>query len=302
MTQNKMKLEIQESKLDYSNFGLILTKKLLAETITQFEVYSPLIATKARAGQFVMLRVTELGERIPLTIVDRDPQAGAITLIIQAVGKTTRLLCELEPGEKILDILGPLGTPSEIENYGRALIVAGGVGAAVAFPVAKALKEADNHVTAIVGARSKDLIILKDEFEAISDEVYFTTDDGSFGFHGFTSMQLQQLLDHGARFDYALAVGPVPMMRSIADITKPYQIPTKVSLNPIMVDGTGMCGGCRVQVGDRVRFTCVEGPEFDGHLVDFDTLQIRNSTYNHLETCRLEPKLVARSMMKRQAC
>jgi len=199
MTQNKMKLEIQESQLDYSNFGLILTKKLLAETITQFEVYSPLIATKARAGQFVMLRVTELGERIPLTIVDRDPQAGAITLIIQAVGKTTRLLCELEPGEKILDILGPLGTPSEIENYSRALIVAGGVGAAVAFPVAKALKEAGNHVTAIVGARSKDLIILKDEFEAISDEVYFTTDDGSFGFHGFTSMQLQQLLDHDAR-------------------------------------------------------------------------------------------------------
>lgn len=292
MTQNKMKLEIQEPQLDYSDFGLILTKNLLAETITQFEVYSPLIATKARAGQFVMLRVTELGERIPLTIVDRDPQAGAITLIIQAVGKTTRLLCELEPGEKILDILGPLGTPSEIENYGRALIVAGGVGAAVAFPVAKALKEAGNHVTAIVGARSKDLIILKDEFEAISDEVYFTTDDGSFGFHGFTSMQLQQLLDHGARFDYALAVGPVPMMRSIADITKPYQIPTKVSLNPIMVDGTGMCGGCRVQVGDQVRFTCVEGPEFDGHLVDFDTLQIRNSTYNHLETCRLEPKLV----------
>ena len=155
MTQNKMKLEIQESQLDYSNFGLILTKKLLAETITQFEVNSPLIATKARAGQFVMLRVTELGERIPLTIVDRDPQVGAITLIIQAVGKTTRLLCELEPGEKILDILGPLGTPSEIENYGRALIVAGGVGAAVAFPVAKALKEADNHVTAIVGARSR---------------------------------------------------------------------------------------------------------------------------------------------------
>ncbi|HQM66104.1 MAG TPA: sulfide/dihydroorotate dehydrogenase-like FAD/NAD-binding protein, partial [Anaerolineaceae bacterium] len=281
-----MKLEIQEPHLDYSNFGLILTKKLLAEAITQFEVYSPLIATKARAGQFVMLRVTELGERIPLTIVDRDPQAGAITLIVQVVGKTTRMLCELEPGEKILDILGPLGTPSEIENYGKALVVAGGVGAAVAFPVAKALKEAGNHVTAIVGARSKDLIILKDEIEAISDEVYFTTDDGSFGFHGFTSMQLQQLLDHGARFDYALAVGPVPMMRSIADITKPYQIPTKVSLNPIMVDGTGMCGGCRVQVGDQVRFTCVEGPEFDGHLVDFDTLQIRNSTYNHLETCR----------------
>ena len=291
MSQLETDLHIQGSTLDYANFGLILSKQVLAEAITQFDVYSPLIAAKAKPGQFVMLRVTELGERIPLTIVDRSPEAGSIRLIVQSVGKTTQLLCQLEPGEKILDILGPLGNPSDIQNYGHALIVAGGVGAAVAFPVAKALKAAGNHVTSIIGARSKDLIILQDEIERVSDAVYFTTDDGSFGYHGFTSTKLQELLDAGAHFDYALAVGPVPMMRVIAEITRPYHIPTKVSLNPIMVDGTGMCGGCRVMVGDKVRFTCVEGPEFDGHLVDFDTLITRNRTYNHLEACRLETEL-----------
>ena len=277
--------------VDFSRNGTILHKVELAERITKYTIYAPLIARKAKPGQFVILRLSDSGERLPLTIVGHDPACGLITLIVQAVGKSTELLHLLREGDKIPDIFGPLGNPSEIENYGNVVVVGGGVGAAVAFPVAKALKEAGNQVTSIIGARSKDLIILQSEIEAVSDICCFTTDDGSYGYHGFVSNQLQELLTAGNHYDYVLAVGPLPMMRAIAEITRPYGIPTKVSLNPIMVDGTGMCGGCRVQVGDKVRFTCVEGPEFDGHLVNYDTLMQRNRAYDHLEECRLDAQI-----------
>ena len=269
----------------------ILQKKLLAEKINQYVVYSPHIAHKARAGQFVILRLGDGGERVPLTIVDHDSEAGTITLIVQTVGKSTMMLDALQPGETIHDVLGPLGNPSEIENYGRVAVIGGGVGAAVAYPVAKALKLAGNHVTSIVGARNKELIILKPELEQVSDRLLLTTDDGSFGLHGFVTDQLRILLEAGEHFDYILAIGPLFMMRAVADLTKPYNIPTTVSLNTIMVDGTGMCGGCRVQVGDKVKFTCVDGPEFDGHLVDFETVIHRNRTYNHPEDCRLDTQV-----------
>jgi len=291
MTVESLGFKIPSAHFDDSRHGTIIAKDILAERITRYEVYAPLIAQKARPGQFVILRLTDTGERIPLTIVEHDAQRGSITLIVQAVGKSTEYLESLQVGEQILDVLGPLGNPSEIRNFDRVVVVGGGVGTAVAYPVAKALKEAGNHVTAIVGARSKDLIILQKELEQVADELYITTDDGSYGFHGFVTDQLQQLLAGGKTYQYALAVGPLPMMRAISELTRPYGIPTTVSLNPIMVDGTGMCGGCRVLVGNKVRFTCVEGPEFDGHLVDFDSLSKRNRAYNHLEECRLDEPL-----------
>ncbi|HOE34604.1 MAG: NADPH-dependent glutamate synthase [Chloroflexi bacterium] len=288
MTVESLGTGIPTAHFDYSKHGTIIEKEILAERIARYEVFAPLIAQKARPGQFVILRLTKEGERVPLTIVDRDAQRGTITLIVQVVGKSTELLDSMPIGEQILDVLGPLGNPSEIRNFGRVVVIGGGVGTAVAYPVAKALKDAGNHVTAVVGARTKDLIILRKELENVADELYITTDDGSFGFHGFVTDQLKQLLEQGNIYHYALAVGPLPMMRAITEVTRPYGIPTTVSLNPIMVDGTGMCGGCRVTVGGKVRFTCVEGPEFDGHLVDFDTLNKRNRAYNHLESCRLD--------------
>ena len=269
----------------------ILQKTLLAEKINQYVIYSPYIAHKAKAGQFVILRLGDGGERVPLTIVDHDSEAGTITLIVQTVGKSTMMLDALQPGETIHDVLGPLGNPSEVKNFGRVAVIGGGVGAAVAYPVAKALKLAGNHVTSIVGARNQDLIILKPELEQVSDRLLLTTDDGSFGLHGFVTDQLRMLLEAGEHFDYILAIGPLFMMRAVADLTKPYGIPTTVSLNTIMVDGTGMCGGCRVQVSDKVKFTCVDGPEFDGHLVDFETVIHRNRTYNHPEDCRLDTQI-----------
>ncbi|HPR35664.1 MAG TPA: NADPH-dependent glutamate synthase [Anaerolineaceae bacterium] len=269
----------------------ILEKKLLAEKINQYLIYSPHIARKAKAGQFVILRLCEDGERVPLTIVDHDADEGTITLIVQTVGKSTMMLDAQQPGETIHDVLGPLGNPSEIKNYGRVAVIGGGVGAAVAYPVAKALKLAGNHVTSIVGARNKDLVILKPEIEQVSDRLLITTDDGSCGLHGFVTDQLRILLEAGEHFDYVLAIGPLFMMRAVAELTRPYEIRTTVSLNTIMVDGTGMCGGCRVQVGDKVKFTCVDGPEFDGHLVDFETVINRNRTYNHPEDCRLDTQI-----------
>jgi glutamate synthase (NADPH/NADH) small chain len=269
----------------------ILEKKLLAEKISQYVVYSPHIARKAKAGQFIILRLDDGGERVPLTIVDHNSDEGTITLIVQTVGKSTMMLDAIQPGETIHDVLGPLGNPSEIENYGRVAVIGGGVGAAVAYPVAKALKLAGNHVTSIVGARNKDLIILKSEIEQVSDRLLLTTDDGSYGLHGFVTDQLRLLLEAGEHFDYVLAIGPLFMMRAVAELTRPYGIKTTVSLNTIMVDGTGMCGGCRVQVGDKVKFTCVDGPEFDGHLVDFEMVIHRNRTYNHPEDCRLDTQI-----------
>ena len=239
----------------------------------------------------MIVRLNESGERVPLTIVDHDAEAGTIRLIVQTVGKSTTLLDEVQVGETIHDVLGPLGNPSDIQNFGKVCVVGGGVGAAVAYPVARALKQAGNEVTSIIGARNKDLLILKEEIEAVSDHLYFTTDDGSFAYNGFVTGKLQELLDSGQTFDHVLAIGPLIMMRAISELTRKYAIPTTVSLNTIMVDGTGMCGGCRVQVGDEVKFTCVDGPEFDGHLVDFTSIIQRTRSYKDDEECRLDAQI-----------
>jgi len=260
------------------------------------ELAYPKLARKARPGQFVIVRASEDGERIPLTIADADPEAGSITLIFQVVGKSTTLLARMEPGDEILDVVGPLGVPTEIERFGRVLCVGGGIGAAPLYPVAKALKAAGNAVTTILGGRSKNLVMLEKEFRAISDAVVVTTDDGTYGPKGFVTDALNDLLAAGERFDRAWAIGPVPMMKAVCDVTRAASIPTVVSLNPIMVDGTGMCGGCRVIVDGHVKFACVDGPEFDGHRVDFDTLAKRLTTYRDRErldheTCRIGLKM-----------
>ena len=239
----------------------------------------------------MILRLSESGERVPLTIVDHNAETGTIRLIVQTVGKSTTLMDEIPVGETLHDMLGPLGNPSDIQHFGKVCVVGGGVGAAVAYPVARALKQAGNEVTSIIGARNKDLLILKDELTAVSDHLYFTTDDGSFGYNGFVTGKLQDLLDSGHTFDHVLAIGPLFMMRAISDLTRKYAIPTTVSLNTIMVDGTGMCGGCRVQVGDKTKFTCVDGPEFDGHLVDYTSIIQRTRAYKDDEDCRLDAQI-----------
>lgn len=257
----------------------IIDARFLAENIKLFEIEAPKIAKRRKAGQFVIIRLDEHGERIPLTIADSNLQKGTITIIVQAVGKTTTKLNKNEKGDTILDVVGPLGTPSHIEKIGTTVSVGGGVGTAIAFPTAAAMKETGNYVITINGARNKDLVILEDEMKAISDEAYVTTDDGSYGFHGFVTQKLQELIDEGKKLDLVLAIGPIPMMKAIAEVTRPYGIKTVVSLNPIMVDGTGMCGGCRVIVDGKSQFACVDGPEFDAHLVDFDNLVNRNKMY-----------------------
>ncbi|NTW48414.1 MAG: sulfide/dihydroorotate dehydrogenase-like FAD/NAD-binding protein [Chlorobiales bacterium] len=266
----------------------ITSARFLAENIKLFEIEAPRIAKRRKAGQFVIIRLDEQGERVPLTIADSNVEAGTITIIVQGIGKTTRKLNTKEAGDTILDIVGPLGQPSHIENFGTAVSVGGGVGAAIAYPTAVALKEAGNYVITINGARSKDLVILEDEMKRVSDEAYVTTDDGSYGFHGFVTQKLQQLIDSGKKIDFVLAIGPIPMMRAIAEVTRPYKIKTVVSLNPVMVDGTGMCGGCRVVVGGESKFACVDGPEFDAHQVDFKNLIDRNRTYNAQERQALQ--------------
>ncbi len=275
----------------------IVSAQFLAENIKKFEIEAPRIAKKRKAGQFVMLRIGTRGERIPLTIADSDPLNGTITIIAQGAGRTTHELNQKEAGDFIDDIVGPLGTPSHIENFGTAVSIGGGVGAAIAYPTAVALKEAGNYVITINGARSKDMVLLENEMKSVSDEAYITTDDGSYGFHGFVTQKLQELIDSGKKIDYVLAIGPIPMMKAVAEVTRPYGIKTVVSLNPIMVDGTGMCGGCRVTVGDEIKFACVDGPEFDAHQVDFTNLNDRNRIYGKEESasdeafqhrCRLE--------------
>jgi ferredoxin--NADP+ reductase len=251
--------------------------------IRQFTIAAPRIARKQRPGQFVILRVAEYGERIPLTIKSADPAAGTITIVVQAVGKTTSLLNSLETGDAILDVVGPLGHPSEIKKYGTAVIVAGSVGTAMALPTAKALKDADNHVIFIEGARSREMVIFEDEVRAASHEAYILTDDGSYGEKGLVTKKLNELLAAGRKLDFVLAVGPVPMMRAVARVTAPLGIKTMVSLNSIMVDGTGMCGGCRVLLGNQSKFACVDGPEFDASLVNFDVLMQRNAMYRGQE-------------------
>lgn len=266
----------------------ITEARFLAEDIKLFKINAPKIAQKRKAGQFVIIRIEETGERIPLTIADSNVDESTVTIIVQGVGKTTRQLNRLETGDFIKDIVGPLGMPSHIENFGTAVSIGGGVGTAIAYPTAVALKEAGNYVITINGARSKDLILLENEMKAVSDESYITTDDGSYGFHGFVTDMLKNIIDGGKEINFVLAIGPIPMMRAVADVTKPFGIKTVVSLNPIMIDGTGMCGGCRVTVDGKTKFACVDGPEFDAHLVDFKVLTDRNRMYAEYEKKSLE--------------
>jgi ferredoxin/flavodoxin---NADP+ reductase len=257
----------------------IVSAEFLAPDIKRFTIEAPRIAKKRQAGQFVIVRVHAQGERIPLTIADSDPVRGTITLIVQGIGKTTKLMNLLEGGDAILDLVGPLGQASEVRRYGTVVVIGGGVGTAIAYPTAKAMKQAGNHVIAIVGARTRELVILEPEIRAISDEVVITTDDGSYGQKGFVTDTLKALIDGGRTIDLVLAIGPVPMMRAIAGVTRPSGIKTIVSLNSLMVDGTGMCGGCRIITTEGARFACVDGPEFDAHTVDFDVLAQRNRLY-----------------------
>ena len=260
----------------------ILEARPLARGIKLFVIKAPRIARKQKPGQFVIVRLDDCGERIPLTLADADPEAGTVTLVVQAIGKTTMLFNLLEAGDSILDLVGPLGKPSEIENFGTVAVVSGSVGTAMAYPTARELKRAGNKVISIVGARSKELMVLEDEVRAVSDETYICTDDGSYGDKGLVTDKLKQVMA-GEKLDYVLACGPVPMMRAVANMTAPEQIKTIVSLNSIMVDGTGMCGGCRVLVNNSSQFACVDGPEFDASQVNFDVLTQRNNMYREQE-------------------
>jgi ferredoxin--NADP+ reductase len=268
----------------------VLAKKELNPSVTLMTVAAPQVAKKALPGQFVILRADEHGERIPLTIADFDRAAGTVTVIFQKVGFTTRLLGELNVGDDVLDFVGPLGRPTEIpQGTKRVCVVGGGVGCAIAYPQAKGLHEAGIPVDVIVGFRNKDIVILEEEFRAVCDHLYITTDDGSYGEKGFVTNKLQALIEGGAGYDLVIAIGPVPMMKFVSKTTEPFGIHTLVSLNPIMVDGTGMCGCCRVTVGGETKFSCVDGPDFDGHQVDYDELMNRNSIYREQEQhyCRL---------------
>jgi NAD(P)H-flavin reductase len=257
----------------------ILEKKVLSDTVKLMVVKAPLVARKAVAGQFIILRIDEKGERIPLTIADYDRKEGTITIIFMEVGKTTKHLGTMKKGDKILNFAGPLGMPTEIEKFGTVVMIGGGVGIAPLYPIVRALKQAGNYVISILGAKNEKLLMLEKEIEEFSDEFYICTDDGSKGKKGFVSNVLQNLIDGGKKIDAVWAIGPVIMMKVVAGLTKKYGIKTIVSLNPIMVDGTGMCGGCRVSVGGETKFACVDGPEFDGHLVDYDNLMLRNRRF-----------------------
>jgi ferredoxin/flavodoxin---NADP+ reductase len=261
----------------------IVKTDFIAPNVKRFIILAPKIAMKRKAGQFVIIRLKESGERIPLTIADSNNSDGTITIIVQGIGKTTKELNERIAGEYIMDVVGPLGKPSHIENFGTAISIGGGVGTAIAYPTAVALKQAGNHTISIIGGRSKDYVILENELRKVCDEVYPTTDDGSYGFHGFVTQKLKEIIDCGKKIDFVLAIGPIPMMKAVAETTKPYGIKTVVSLNPVMVDGTGMCGGCRATVGGKTVFVCVDGPEFDAHQVDFETLTRRNTAYREME-------------------
>jgi ferredoxin--NADP+ reductase len=265
----------------------ILEAQFIAPGIKRFVIEAPRTARKHQPGQFVIVRVHSRGERIPLTIESSDPARGVISLVVQSIGKTTSMLNSLQAGDSLLDLVGPLGRPSEIASFGTVVILCGGVGTAMAYPTAAALKRAGNRVISILGARRKDFLILEREMRAISDLLMITTEDGSCGSQGLVTDALQHLLASGTHVDLALAVGPLAMMKAVAAMTRPAAIRTIVSLNPIMIDGTGMCGGCRVLVGGESKFACVDGPEFDGHAVDFDRLMQRNSMYRAAEQTAL---------------
>ncbi len=248
----------------------IVKKADLNSQIYLMEIEAPLVARKAAPGQFVILRIDEKGERVPFTIADFDKEKGTVTVIIQAVGKTTRDLSKLNEGDTILDFAGPLGIPTPLEGLKKVAVIGGGLGTAIAYPQAKKLKELGAEVTAISGFRSKEYIILEDEMNAVSDKLIITTDDGSNGLQGFVTDRLREELESGEKYDEVIAIGPLAMMRAVCNLTKEYDIPTTVSMNPVMIDGTGMCGGCRVIVGGETKFACVDGPDFDGHKIDWD--------------------------------
>lgn len=274
-------------------FNTIISSETIGPNIQRIVIEQPEIAQARKPGQFVIVHISETGERVPLTLVDSDVDAGTITLIVQGIGKSTAELNAMQPGEQVRDIVGPLGHASEMDNFGTAVVIGGGVGTGVAFPNAVALKEAGNYVIAIVGARSKDFVILEQELNEVCDEVFICTDDGSYGYNGFVTGKLQELIDEGRQLDYVLAIGPLPMMRAAANVTKPHGIKTMASLNTIMVDGTGMCGGCRATVGGKTVFACVDGPEFDAHEIDFTTIMQRSRAYRDVEqkqahACRLD--------------
>ena len=264
----------------------ILKKEALNPTVTRMDIAAPLIARKAEPGQFVILRVDEAGERIPLTVADTDPKAGSVTIIFQIVGATTYKLNQLQVGDSLHDFVGPLGVASHVEGLKKVAVIGGGVGSAIAYPIAKKLHALGATVHTIVGFRSKDLVILEDEFRACSDLFKVTTDDGSYGEKGLVTNALEALLKAGETYDEVIAIGPLVMMKFVCKLTKEYGIKTVVSMNPIMIDGTGMCGGCRLTVGGEVKFACVDGPDFDGHQVDFDEVIARNATYREFEAER----------------
>ena len=270
----------------------IISKRFLNEAKNTIEmiVDAPLVAKKCLAGQFIIFRIDEYGERIPLTIADYDREKGTVTIMFQPVGASTKMLAEKNAGDYILDFAGPLGRPSEVEGFKRVAVVGGGVGCAIAYPVAKAIHQTGAEVDIIAGFRSKDIVMLEEEMKASCTNLYITTDDGSYGEKGFTTNKLKSLIESGIEYDEVVAIGPGMMMKFVCEVTKPYGIKTVVSLNPIMIDGTGMCGGCRVTVSGKTRFACVDGPEFDGHEVDWDELIKRNAFYKEEEkahTCRL---------------
>ena len=273
----------------------IVRKQELNAAVTLMDIEAPFVAKKAKAGQFIIFRVDEKGERVPLTIAGYDREKGTVTIIFQKVGFATQALGSLNEGDYIQDFVGPLGKPTPVEGKKKVCVVGGGVGCAIALPSARGFKEAGAEVTVIVGFRSKDIVILEEEFKEVADRLILMTDDGTYGRHGLVTQPLQELLEAGETFDEVLAIGPIPMMKFVCKTTEPFGVHTSVSLNPIMVDGTGMCGGCRVTVGGETKFACVDGPEFDGHKVDFAELMNRNSVYRTREAevtekhaCRIE--------------
>ena len=268
--------------------NLIVSKKALSEVVCQFEIYAPLIAKSARAGQFIILRYGELGERVPVTLVDWDKEKGTITAIIQAIGKSTALFNSLKAGDKFTSLAGPLGTPVEIKNYGTCVVVGGGVGIAEVYPIARALKEAGNKVISVLGARTKDLVILQDKMRQVSDEIIITTDDGTLGQKGLVTDAIKTLHSGGVKMDAGFIIGPIPMMKWTAKLMVELGIKPYASLNPIMLDGTGMCGCCRVIVNGETKFACVDGPMFEATNIDFDNLIARTSEYKEQEKLAVE--------------
>lgn len=271
----------------------IIDKVYLNNAVVLMKIYAPNVSQKAEPGQFVILRVEKYGERIPLTIADFDREKGLITIIFQVVGSTTKKLERLNVGDKIVDFVGPLGNKTELSSLKKVAVVGGGVGCAIAYPIVKKLHDLKAEVHTIVGFRNKDLIILEDEFRNFSDKFFVTTDDGSYGEKGFVTNTLEKLLSKGERYDEVIVIGPLIMMKLVCDLTKKYNVKTIVSMNPIMIDGTGMCGGCRVTVSGKVKFACIDGPDFDGHEVDFDEAMARSDMYKiferkkYEETCNL---------------